>query len=52
MRECKMLIGFTIAMEMLTVVEIMVEGKVVLPGVGGVEAGCGRGEVGFVHQCE
>ena len=47
-----MLIVFTIAMEMLTVVEVMVEGKVVLPGVGGVEAGCGRGEVGFIHHCE
>ena len=29
----------------LTIAMVMVDGKVVLPGVRGVEAGCSRGEV-------
>ena len=46
MSKCQMLIVFAIAMELLTVEVVLVEGKVVLPGVGiGVEAGCARGEV-------
>ena len=50
MRKCQMLIGFAIAMELLTMEVVLVEGKVVLPGVGvGVEPGCGRGEVGLLQ---
>ena len=33
------------AIEALTIAMVMVDGKVVLPGVRGVEAGCSRGEV-------
>ena len=33
------------AIEALTNAMVMVDGKVVLPGVRGVEAGCSRGEV-------
>ena len=39
--ECKMFIVFMA----LTIAMVMVDGKVVLPGVRGVEAGCSRGEV-------
>ena len=46
MSKCQMLIVFAIAMELLAVEVVLVEGKVVLPGVGiGVEAGCAGGEV-------
>ena len=46
MSKCQMLIVFAIAMELLTVEVVLVEGKVVLPGVG-VEAGCAGGEVSY-----
>ena len=46
MSKCQMLIVFAIAMELMTVEVVLVEGNVVRPGVGiGVEAGCARGEV-------
>ena len=46
MSKCQMLIVFAIAMVLLTVEVVLVEGKVVLPGVG-VEAGCAGGEVSW-----
>ena len=46
MSKCQMLIVFAIAMELMTVEVVLVEGKVVLPGVG-VEAGCAGGEVSW-----
>ena len=45
MRKCQMLI----AMELLAMTVVLMEGKVVLPGVE-VEAGCAGGEVGLIHH--